>query len=83
MKSGAGLIILGVITIIIGIVCYPIVSDTVADALDGNNSSDASDDVTGSEATILNAIPLFYLLGVLIGGIALMILPILDEYKSS
>lgn len=81
-KFGLVMIIMGVVTILVGVICFPLVNDTVADTLDGANASDASDDLTGSSATILNAIPVFYLLGVLIGGIAMMIIPVVASVKA-
>ncbi len=81
---GAGLIVMGVVVILIGVIMFPLVDNTIQNIKTTENATGATIDdpnVTGTEETLLDAIPIFYLLGVLLGGIAMMILPILEKYK--
>jgi len=61
----------GFITIVIGVNLLPTVTDQVYAARYTNNSQ-AATNVTGAASTIVGLVPLFFSLGILAAGVALV-----------
>lgn len=60
-QSGPGDIIGALISIVIGVSLYPVVDDVIADV-----------NATGTVGTLLDLVPLLYVIGVIVGAIAWM-----------
>ena len=59
--------------IVIGLSLTPVVQDFVDDYKDGDNATDASDDITGAKATLADLIPLFWIIGIVMASIGMAV----------
>lgn len=57
------------IVLVVGLSLTPVVKSFTDDAIDGENADNTADDMTGASATMLNLVPLFYVIGLLLAVI--------------
>lgn len=61
-----------IIVLVVGLAMTPVISTACADAIKGENKDVAatSDDMTGASKTMINLVPLFYVIGLLLAAVA-------------
>ena len=67
-----GNLIMGFITVLVGVVLIPTIADQVETAKFGDNLSTASN-VTGAAATLIDLTTLFFAIGVMAAGISMAV----------